>query len=355
MLRNRALAQLIEAHHQLDVSVRKDRQHFLSDWNVEHPFARDFLSPSLWKMRRQTRASGYIYFDEQLEVSESICAFHSAVEGLKLKQKNVVAGPGSTSLLTAFCVWLVQMDVQEVFYLPPLYYTLHYVLRSLNIRARPISGYQPFEPQFQLRLPEKKTVLLLTDPIWFAGARFSEACIRQIAEWLCRTGSLVFVDGSFQYAQWERKRLEFTSRFHPEQTFRVISPSKSLAIPEFRFAYLLMPKRFQEKFLFLYENTVGSASTADLMFARQSLSILRSETCNYALTDYLAAVYKSLLKRRAIRTEVTPECGYFVFAKVTKKLKTQIVMGGEYFEQKRYPEYVRLNLFKAQETLLNTC
>jgi len=354
MVRNHSLAELIEAHHRLDTPIQEHRENFLSDWNVEHPFVREFLTKRLWKLLdNPTLESGYVYFDEQREVSDAICEFHASADGLRLQNENVIAGPGSTSLLTAFCLWLVQRKTEEVFYVPPLYYTMHFVLRALNIRARPISGRQAFEPDFVLRLPNKQIVLLLTDPVWFAGKRTPQHHVNQIANWQRETGSLVLVDGSFQYMQWSGSRSEFTSALDPEKTFRVISPTKSLAIPSFRFAYLLMPKRFRKSFLFLYENIVGSASIADLIFAKRALNVLISAKSNHMLTDFLQKIYESLVAQQFIKTEIIPECGYFTFANVTSKLRNQTVMGGEYFELKRYPNYARVNLLKAHAVFLN--
>jgi len=98
-----------------------------------------------------------------------------------------------------------------------------------------------------------------------------------------------------------------------QQTFRLVSPSKSLAIPAFRFAYLLHPEEFHEELLFLYENIVGGANSVDLAFARRAMKVLRTKRSNLVLTDYLKSAYSSLVRSGIIKTAITPDCGYFVF------------------------------------------
>src|SRR5690242_9009928 len=129
------LADLVERHQLLDESLRKDRKHFISDWNGTHPFVGEFLGPELlteaWLSPDQSR---YIYFDEERDVLNSIQSLHAAIEGLSLSRENILAGPGSSSILTALCLWILQQGQSEVYYIPPLYYTVHYFLRMLNIR-----------------------------------------------------------------------------------------------------------------------------------------------------------------------------------------------------------------------------
>jgi aspartate/methionine/tyrosine aminotransferase len=178
--------------------------------------------------------------------------------------------------------------------------------------------------------------------------------ISAIGEWQRRTGSLVFIDGSFQYMQWDGTRREQTSTLEQELTFRLISPTKSLAIPFFRFAYLLHPSQFHDDFLFLYENIVGGANITDLAFARRSLEVLSKPESNGSLTTVLRDTYEHLVRRGLIRTEIIPECGYFVFALPKVELPGQAAMNQDYFELKNYPGYIRINLMVARHIFPET-
>jgi aspartate/methionine/tyrosine aminotransferase len=343
------LIDLIKKHRALDSAIRENRERFISDWNGDHPFVESYLGSDLMNLRlERPLPSGYLYFDNEASVLDAIRAFHLKWEGLELARNHIVAGCGSSSMLVAFSLWLCQERYDEVFYVPPLYYTFHYFLRLLNIRSRPVSGRQVFETGSILNLPEKQTVLLLCDPVWFAGRTVPLDKIREIAEWQRRTRSLVFVDGSFQYMQWAELRREQTSILDSELTFRLISPTKSLAIPFFRFAYLLHPAGFHNNFLFLYESIVGGATISDIVFARRSLSILGSDTNNRRLCEFLQSTFNRLVEREFIYTKILPECGYFVFAVPKVRLPSKVVMDQDYFELKNYPEYVRINLMAAR-------
>lgn len=348
MAHNPNLIDIIEKHRALDFALKENREHFISDWNGDHPFVESYLGPDLLALKlERPLPSGYLYFDDEVSVLNAIGSFHLNLEGLELSRDHIVAGCGSSSMLVAFSLWLLQQGYEEVFYLPPLYYTLHYFLRMLNIRSRPVSGRQVFEPGSVLNLPEKRTVLLMCDPVWYVGRSVPLDKILKIAEWQRRTRSLVFVDGSFQYMQWGDVRREQTSILDPELTFRLISPTKSLAIPFFRFAYLLHPSEFHDDFVFLYESLVGGATISDILFARRSLSILASNTNNRELCLFLQSTFDQLVERQILHTKILPECGYFVFAIPKVRLPSQ-VMDQDYFELKNYPEHARINLMAAR-------
>ena len=154
-----------------------------------------------------------------------------------------------------------------------------------------------------------RSVLLLSDPIWFAGRRLTESQIVAIAKWQKKTGSLVFVDGSFQYTQWDGTRREHTAMLDANLTFRLISPTKSLAIPAFRFAYLILPSQFHKQLLFLYESMMGGANFSDVAFARQALNVLADSPGNRPLTDFFNETYTQLIKNGFIQSGITPDSG----------------------------------------------
>ena len=204
-----------------------------------------------------------------------------------------------------------------------------------------------FSSELDLRLPRHRTALLFCDPIWYAGRTVPVDVISQIAEWQKATGSFVIVDGSFQYMQWDRTRAELAATLDPELTFRLVSPAKSLAIPCFRFAYLLHPATIHEEFLFLYENLVGGSCITDLHFAARSLAVLRSQSSNLALTDYLRSRYDTLISSGYLETEIQPNSGYFVFGLPREHRPDEVYMDQEFFELQGYQNYGRINLLKT--------
>jgi histidinol-phosphate/aromatic aminotransferase/cobyric acid decarboxylase-like protein len=342
------LDDLFERHRTLDDSILRDRQHFPSDWNATHPFASEFLGSGIASSGLvRPGESRYVYFDEQYEIVDAIRGLHRALEGIDLSRESVLAGPGSSSFLLALCLWLVQQGYTEIYYIPPLYYTFHYFLKLFRIRARPLPSGPVFESTIPSGLPAARSLLALCDPAWFAGYRVPPETIDAVTRWQQTSGSLVIVDGSFQFMQWDRTRREYSSLLDPELTFRLISPGKSLAIPFFRFAYLLHPARMHRDLVFLYENMVGASTVADLAFAGRALQVLSSETCNFALTDYLKSKFGQLVADGILSTRIMPNCGNFVFAAPAVPLPGQIAMDQEYFEVKGYAGHIRINLMLA--------
>ena len=347
------LDDLFARHRRLDDIITQDRGQFPSDWNSTHPFVREFLGP-------QIGSSGlvgpgecrYVYFDEQQEILDAVRGLHRSLEGMHLARENLVAGPGSSSFLLAMSLWLLQQGYSEVFYIPPLYYTLHYFLKLFGIRARPLASGCVFEASVPSGLPAGRSILLLTDPIWFAGYRVPLETIEAIARWQRMTGSLVMVDGSFQFMQWDQTRRERSSLLDPELTFRLISPGKALGIPFFRFAYLVHPARVHRELVFLYENMIGASTVADLAFARRALEVMTRAESTFALTGYLRRTFEELVARGILATRIKPDCAYFTFAVPAVELPGQVAMDQEYFEIEGYPRHIRINLMLAERMYL---
>ena len=347
--------QLIEKHRSLDRVLAAGRDHFLSDWNGTHPFVNDFLGPELVSLGKEAVAGEYIYLEERSAISDAIIHFHRQVESLDIDASNVLAGAGSSSLLAAFALWLSKQGVEKIYYLPPLYHSFHYFLSLLRIDAIPVSEKQAFEPGFTLTLPEQLAVLVFCDPLWYAGKHVPEAVIATISRWQQRTGSLVFVDGSFQYLSWNSGLSESSSSLNLSRTFRVVCPTKALAVHSYRFSYLLHPSEFHTDFTFLYESLVGSAGVGNLAFGRRALEVLSSEANNSRLRDFLRNTFVELENIGVFQTRIEPDCGYYVFARPLKNAKVteeRILMDQDFFELTGFPGYGRINLMVARKLYL---
>ena len=100
MTRRRKLTALVELHQQLDVAIKENREHFLSDWNGDHPFVELYLGPELLNPTlEKPLPSKYLYFDEQTPILDSIRSFHLEIEGLNISSNHMLAGPGANSFL----------------------------------------------------------------------------------------------------------------------------------------------------------------------------------------------------------------------------------------------------------------
>lgn len=350
MKRRPDLDALVQRHRLLEEAIEKNRAHFLSDWNCDNPFIDRLLGPDLSRLFNGNRShDSYIYFDDEEELLDSIRKLHLEVDDLSFSHENIVAGPGSSSFLAAFAMWLRRSGYTEVYYIPPLYHTLYYLLESLDINLTPVASQHAYEPLFSLNLPPQHTVLLMCDPVWYAGKCVPPAQIAAIAEWQHATKSLVFVDGSFQYMKWRQERSESTAALDPELTFRLVCPAKALAVPFFRFAYLLHPSATHDDLMFLYESIIGGASASDLAFAKRALMILTGKgDLHRVLPQYFKSVFEELVERQLVTTTIIPECGYFAFAVPLVRPTDLVTMDQTYFELAGYPQHCRINLMAAR-------
>ena len=345
--------ELVERHRALDVLLREQRSAFLSDWNGTHPFFEQFLGSELRRFAPGATAGEYIFLDERSAVTEAIRSFHKNAESLELQPANILAGSGSSLLLNAFVWWLAKSNHRKVYYIPPLYHSLHYFLSLLNITPIPVSNTHAFDSSFELSLPDRPSVLLLCDPVWFAGKHVPLELIKIIAAWQQRTGSLIMVDGSFQYLNWDDTRSEQTSCLDVERTFRLVCPTKALAIHAYRFAYLLHPASFHDDLTFLYESVSGGFDVGDLIFGLRALEVLSSSPGNRPLAAFLRNTFQALVRQKVLKTSIEPDCGYFVFAIPLAPLPNQVMMTQEYFQLTGYPHYGRVNLMVARQLYLD--
>jgi histidinol-phosphate/aromatic aminotransferase/cobyric acid decarboxylase-like protein len=277
---------------------------------------------------------------------------HEKLDGSR--PQAIVCGAGSSTLIFTFCTWLRTNGYREVFYLPPLYFSLHFALRLFGIRARAVSGRQPYEPNFRINLPTERSVFIVTDPIWYAGLPLDARIVTEIDNWQMNTSSTVFVDGSFQYSRWNGVESEATASLDPTLTFRLICPTKILAAHGFRFSHMLLPPALLEEYKHIYSNIFGSASLESIAFGRAAAKIMSNGRVSKNLMQLASGRHAKLRRMGAIVSELNPSCGYFVFEKVCRQLPVQtLLMDGKYFQQKRYAGYSRINLLSPSIGLLD--
>ena len=340
---NNGFIALLDKHRSLDHSIRDEKgKIFVSDWYCYHPFINRFTENiELEDQKKQD----YVFYSDELELKNSISLMHKKFDNkLYNSEDEILPGDGSTPFIAAFCLWLLKNNINEIYYVPPMYYTFYYFLELFKIKARPISGHQIYEKEASVNLPDKKTVLILCDPIWYVGQKVKDNVILEIQKWQEKTQSFIFVDGSFQYMQWEEERYELTSIFNKDLTFRLICATKFLALHGYRFSYLLLPNKFYEEMLYLYANNIGSTNVYNTLFAKKAISIMLEKNYNIELTNYIKEIYKCLISSKSIKTTITPNCGYFIFGKIIKNIPDYHSMTQEYFEQKNFPDYTRINL-----------
>lgn len=325
--------------------------HFLSGWQCENSFSEDLLSAIRERASRIDHTK-YSYFDDNDDLPSMISALHTGFG--ESEPQTVLCGCGSSALISAFVTYLRRRGVRKVYYVPPLYFTFLTGLEGYGIEAQPVSGKQPYEGDCSLELPTTEgSVLLLSDPVWYAGTPLSADLLDVIADWQRTTRSLVFVDGSLQYLPWNGEITERTSLLDPSLTFRLICPSKQLSIHGYRFAYLLLPASEERALAWSYANTVGPAGADSIAFAYESISAIGHRNIPRKLMALASGRYNSFITTGIITSSIVPSCGYFVFGRITRPLpENYTVIDGSYFGQNNFSGYMKINLLSPSIHLI---
>jgi len=328
-----------------------DGGRFLSGWQCDNPYASELLA-AVKERSSHIDYRRYQYFDEDEQLSDRVCNIHMLFDGVR--PQGVLCATGSTSVLYSFVTYLKRLGVKEIYYLPPIYFTLHIAFELYGIYAIPISQKQPFEKEFSFGLPEKhSSVLFLTDPIWYTGTKYSDEAIGAVAEWQRRTSSIVFVDGSLQYLPWNGLLREITASLEPALTFRLVCPSKQLSVHGYRFSYLLLPASHERGMAWTYANIAGPAPADSIIFAHEAMAAIADRRVPAELMRVVFKRHMYLRTHRVIESEITPECGYCVFEKIKVPLPNGYsVMDGRYFELRNYADYIKLNLLSPSINIL---
>jgi len=346
--------EILQLHEDLEVKFGDGAGgDFLFGWQSINPFAEELLTAV--KHRAETiDYTKYSYMESDGSLAQEIIDLHSTLDGVR-PIAAFCAASGGASILFAFSYWLARNEIKEIYYIPPIYFTLLNGLRQFGIRARALTGYHSFEKEFQMSLPSKKTVLILADPVWYAGIPVPLEIINEVAAWQNKTGSLVFIDGSFQYMRWDQRVSEPTAALDPRSTIRLVSPTKSLVVHGYRFAYTLLPDTIKPIFSNCYTNIAGSSAADNVAFAYEAVRSMRDRTLTQQLIERAASRHAKLRSTGTIESPLRPEAGYFVFEKINVPLPDDSLrMDGRYFGQPRFPQHARMNLLSTKYHLLET-
>lgn len=328
---------------------------FISDYNGGHPFVEVYLGElSDSAPLRLGDVTRYAAVDEDRLLRTKIAEFHRQYDGVEYSQGRVMPGGGSSSFLGTFCTWLMLSGYTHIYYLPPVYYKFAYLFKKFDIKPVPVSYWHAFQQGLDLCLPKHQAVLIVTDPIWYGGRRVPAEVLDVIRRWQLDTGSLVFIDGTFQYMRWDGERGETTASLPIDQTLRLISPTKYLSLHGYRCAYLLTPADYRDELAELHINLHGDVPLSDRLFAHRAIDLMLSAG-NHALMRHVQFNYQRLVDGNALGAAMDIETGYFLFAQIRTPRQEFLAMDEKYFELDGYPGYVRINLLNGAgiQTLLD--
>jgi aspartate/methionine/tyrosine aminotransferase len=321
---------------------------FLGGWNGHHPFVSEFVGDvprRLTEMR--DRYTEYSHLDEDIELQTRLSNLHADVYGEPRRAADsYIPGGGSSAFLATLLQFGRRLGHDELCYLPPVYYNAIYWVRELGFRVTRVAPHAALGcAGAVLELPPGRTLLWLTDPVWFAGVGLSPGLTEEVASWQRATGSDIIVDGTFQYMRWDRPQSpELTSALDPERTFRLVCPTKNLALHGFRFAYAIVPAQHSEDFRDFNGRLHGAASLADRLFAHQAVTVLASAEGAAPLWTYARSRLSQLVDAGALAELVPPSTGYFVFGRPDRNPGDYIGLSPACFEVSGHADYTRINL-----------
>lgn len=344
---NKNQNKLLKLHREIDLYVRNTSLAFISGWSTAHPVRYELLySDDSLKTFADFNKS-YNFMDDDSLLKEKVRSFHERIEGNVSDETEIFTGAGSSPLISSLMVLLSQMRVRELFYVSPIYHVYYYLAQTLGIRMKNCGENVPeISEEFLIqKLPDRKIVLLITDPSWVFGKSLSKEFWLAVKNWQIRTGSIVIVDGTFQYTKWQKMTREFSSLLIPEQTFRLVCPTKSLCIHGVRFAYLILPKKHFEPLGYAYCKLVAATSIYDIRIAHLLIDQLCSEENNRKLTSFIAERYNQITESGLLsEAVVTPDSTYYVFGKFNLDLAKVVFMNNKYFELNFPDEFIRVNI-----------
>jgi histidinol-phosphate/aromatic aminotransferase/cobyric acid decarboxylase-like protein len=333
----------------LDAVDEREDVVFVSDWNGAHPFVQqylgDFLDRPVGSLGPLTR---YSHLEEDRTLEDELRLLHRDRYGEPCTSDvGYLPGAGSAAFLATMLFRARQLGLNRLCYLPPVYNSAIYLIQEMGFEVQRGAADVDFaEPV--LELPAQRCVLWMTDPVWFAGRPVRQPAIEEIGRWQQHTGSIVIVDGTFQYQQWDGTRRERSADLDPALTYRLVCPTKALAIHGFRFAYLIAPRGHMEEVTALHSRLHGAAGVADRAFAHRATETLRSERHNTDLIAHARQQYRALLDAGSLAEWIEPESGYFVFGRCTAPGETLRGMGPECFEVGGHPGYLRVNVLSER-------
>jgi len=339
---------LLSKHKQLDYLCRHpENRIFVSDWYCDHPFSRKYIPEKIFEKNHLSDKNllYYCFPNDSFEIHEEICKFHQKHDDVTYTNDEIYLGAGMTPLITAQIIMMKTLGFTEFYYTKPLYYTIYYLAKNLDLKLIPICNIPLNKSSIKLNLPSKKACLIICDPIWYMGKAIMPEYIELLNQWQKKTGSYILVDGAFQYMKWNiDDKIEPTAQFDKNLTFRSICPTKSLAIHGIRFSYTLLPKRHQEDMRYAYANLTGSVCIYSHKAALQIMKILNSNISNSELLNYIKQKYSEFVKRKIFVEDIGAELGYFIFVKMLGDKSKFITMDQDFFDTTNYPDYVRFNL-----------
>lgn len=336
---------------------------FLSEWFFDEQVHEYTGINEEFFQKRLLIPTQYNFPDSYQKLNNSIKNFHIK-EGFRCNNSEIFITEGSTPMIASMVIFAKKLGFKEIISIPPLYFNIFKVAELVDIPISKIHEDIEISPS-KLSLPTKKSILFITDPIWSLGMHHPEEVFTQIRKWQDNTGSLVFVDGSFSYTDWYKsEKKEQSAQLNPELTFRLVCPTKALALNGLRFSYLICPEEFKKELSRITCSTIGSSSYYSFIFREKMFKKMIKPVINPVgkFSRDRFDQLRPLLSKNNINY-IKPDCGFFMFVELKPYLESKDLLdsymwipnkGLDIFN-KELLSYTKLNLIMRDKSFMKLC
>jgi aspartate/methionine/tyrosine aminotransferase len=303
----------------------------------------------------------YYFPDSYQMLNKDIENFHSESEGYHEDGQEIFITEGSTPMISSLVILAKSLGFKRIHSVSPLYFNIFKVAELIDMPISPVNLTLTHDNS-EINLPDKKSFLIITDPIWSIGRHQSDEVFEKLAEWQKSTKSLIFVDGSFSYTDWYSSEKKEPERvLDPSLTFRLICPTKTLGLNGLRFSYLICPSKYKKELSRTTCSTIGSSSYFSHKCRPAMFAKMITEEINpigaFSRDRFLEL--KELFEKNKIEY-IDPSCGFFMFANLEQFFGKNGLLdkymwipnsGLDIFDE-RYTGYVKLNLIMREKSFL---
>lgn len=349
-----------EFTYSIDEYFDKNKVNFLSEWFFDekvHTYTGFAEKDFIFKLQIPSQ---YAFPDVNRRLNRAIEDFHIK-EGVKRGTFEVFICEGSTSMLATIALFALQMGFKKIHSVFPLYFTIHKMCDVINLDIIPCNHDLTHGNNAQVDLPNYRSFLFITDPVWSTGRHHAKHIWRQIAEWQKKTGSTVFVDASFSYMDWGKSiKREPASILDPNLTLRLVCPTKALCLHGVRFSYLLCPKQFSKEIARISIVNTGSSCIYSQLLREKMFKKMTERKPNPV--GLFASERFKILEKKLIENNIEyirPECGFFMYANVDAVFRKKGIRQKYYWLKRQaidilnpgYDGWAKINLISRKKTI----
>lgn len=343
----------------VEKAFAKQKIYFLSEWFFDesiHDFTNFTKKPLEFPLKIPTQ---YSFPDSDRELRKKAIEFHVS-EGLEEGTFKIMETEGSTPMISSLLLFAKKEGFNKIYGITPLYFTIYKICDCLGLEVEECNLDLTYDRCEGLNLPNKKSFLIITDPIWVIGRHHCLDVFKKLKLWQEKTGSIIFVDGSFSYMDWDKEdKKEPSTILNPEKTFRLVCPTKTLGLNGLRYSYLICPNEFSREMNEITCANIGASCFFSNSLRKRMFEEMIKKRTN-PIGDFCSKRFGKIekkLKKHKI-PYIKPNCGFFFYADIEDFFKKKGI-DKKYFWlnnlavdifNKKYEGYAKISLISKKTT-----